>query len=1839
MGKAVLTWDEAPAPPKRGKATLLWDQPQDTWNQSKPADWSPTKETAFQQWYAPLAAKNNIDPNPDDPRHFYDYRRAYEAGASPGPDGHWPSEFKLQGHPNLIVDGKDTRTGKPALTWDTSVSQLDQSIPPPEMLPPPAVDPSATTVQEMPFQGTPKFKPEQTLEPHRGMAQLTGTPPPPGPDALQPLIQPTLRAGAGAASALGELGATLWNLVMSSGNPALMAQTFMGQGPIHFSGREFIREAERVGVLTEANFLERTAQFTGEGAIDIGALASGAAALQAAGFLPAVANTVSAIGTGMLASLSQAGAERRPFSPKDAAAGAVFMAAAMPVGHALGARLVKAAEDMAGKPLGRAMQSAIQNSAMATVFQAQDFASGDPLWKERWLAAGLAFNITSAHEAMFGGETRPRTAASAKRSVDATAELLAERGVGVTNQAPVEVTKAERAGEATLAEAKVRQAQAQAAAENAQVPFPGTKPKPVTAETLALDFGIPPERAAKIAAQKVTAAERAEIEQAHEDEAVVWESRRRGGEAVALEAAYQRSLLSDEQTAAYETQRQAMPEEVRAELEQAVPTPEEAIAAAQEHATATNGGAPTKSTRSLEERVREARKAVERLGKPKRLGAMVPPAIEADANRQRNKALAKAEANLEEAKAALDRAYATNAPEPTQSVAPEPNAVREALMGPQALRPDEGPTIEGIRRRQAREDADAQARLEAYRASGGKTYAEQAPPKAAPAEPILAVKTKSGLVKSRRGATSYEDLMRTYDIGPEDVASYGTAEHLGTKLKYREEPGAGPTPPEVAHPEGKAAADQVLSAPVVPAVEGPSQGIAQRGSAARRAKARAARPVVEPPPPALTDAENTHLDQLMEAQNAASRFGYKSTLTAKDRAKMIAAGNLERTGKGQWHLTIQGSDALNALTTKYAEFDKARELADLSKPIPVQSILDRAVGKAHEALGAAADVSPQVVTPEVRAKYERALTAAGDKAARARAALKKTGLSDDELKTLGVGALTLGAYVGSKAADDDKTRDAWATAAGLPAIFLMGKGRKLTAGARAEAENAIREAKIDDANRAARASEASKQLGEILKGPISRLITIGKPGKVNADALAEQVIKAAAKIAQEPRNTKTPTLVEAGRFAWKGATEHLRALGGAAAPAMARLIDAAESEARRMQNRAEYDHSKMDTGIAGDNPSHPLPHKEQQALNRFMDWQMDRSLPRPDDAIAIIENGSRKLRRELSAVMLQQKNVLAPEGATEFQAWRDAARTTTDWYGGRYAGWLKRGQEAGMEIQPLYTDNGHYRPRVHRPEAFHPPVSMKLNPLTRAKYFEAYAEAERIQQAIAKATGMTAVDVRRALEMERELGPSMWRKTPIESLSQPIPPELHRFFQSPIGTEWSPSVQYNHYVPGLATRIQHVRHFGYKGAFAKALLELGAKEGTDRKQMAELFDVGTGNNDGSMGLGYRMLNGLASQLKAPLYFGALGRMVVGQFSQMIAPMMSVGANPLESHRMTFEKMPGAVRGAIESSSMPKRIRDKFGRDLEYRVASNAGVLTRALHLQELARNKSPFAIATSLLVKGTGGSLMDRASRISGATIGDAWFRLTYGRLLDAVRSADPRARDEAGQFMDEIFRSEPLYAEAAKRTDLQPDQYEFLASKAAQIISDRWNHNIAPSTMPLMYSHEAGNVLFALGTFGYKQTKTFNQVMREFAKTPASRRRIAAATVTLTGAGMASQLWRNLGADFDEDGPWWKLVLDGAAYTWFGPVYVNAAQNWLGKYGNPVKASMGPLIGKGLDFGEAVYRSEKSKSLAPLEAFGARTLVPKHPVPFVPQPRDLLLEELGLGGKKKQKRQMSSLQ
>jgi hypothetical protein len=79
-------------------------------------------EAEFLAWYQRVAARLRIDPNPDAPDHFYDYRAFYRdmlAGKVTSPDrpgGHFTSTYKLAGHPRaFLADSKgkifDTRTG------------------------------------------------------------------------------------------------------------------------------------------------------------------------------------------------------------------------------------------------------------------------------------------------------------------------------------------------------------------------------------------------------------------------------------------------------------------------------------------------------------------------------------------------------------------------------------------------------------------------------------------------------------------------------------------------------------------------------------------------------------------------------------------------------------------------------------------------------------------------------------------------------------------------------------------------------------------------------------------------------------------------------------------------------------------------------------------------------------------------------------------------------------------------------------------------------------------------------------------------------------------------------------------------------------------------------------------------------------------------------------------------------------------------------------------------------------------------------------------------------------------------------------------------------------------------------------------------------------------------------------------------------------------------------------------------------------------------------------------------------------------------------------------------
>jgi hypothetical protein len=73
-----------------------------------------------------MAKRYDLNPDPDDPSQFYDYRAAHRAGAVPDDSGHWPSQFKREGHPSMVVGGFNVKTGErvPGAKLAASVDEL-----------------------------------------------------------------------------------------------------------------------------------------------------------------------------------------------------------------------------------------------------------------------------------------------------------------------------------------------------------------------------------------------------------------------------------------------------------------------------------------------------------------------------------------------------------------------------------------------------------------------------------------------------------------------------------------------------------------------------------------------------------------------------------------------------------------------------------------------------------------------------------------------------------------------------------------------------------------------------------------------------------------------------------------------------------------------------------------------------------------------------------------------------------------------------------------------------------------------------------------------------------------------------------------------------------------------------------------------------------------------------------------------------------------------------------------------------------------------------------------------------------------------------------------------------------------------------------------------------------------------------------------------------------------------------------------------------------------------------------------------------------------------------------
>ena len=77
------------------------------------APFKAAKERRFQEWYDGLKGPMNLSDDPDDVAEQYDYRSAWNDLNEPKftLGFHFPSKFKLAGHPRRVVGGVDTITG------------------------------------------------------------------------------------------------------------------------------------------------------------------------------------------------------------------------------------------------------------------------------------------------------------------------------------------------------------------------------------------------------------------------------------------------------------------------------------------------------------------------------------------------------------------------------------------------------------------------------------------------------------------------------------------------------------------------------------------------------------------------------------------------------------------------------------------------------------------------------------------------------------------------------------------------------------------------------------------------------------------------------------------------------------------------------------------------------------------------------------------------------------------------------------------------------------------------------------------------------------------------------------------------------------------------------------------------------------------------------------------------------------------------------------------------------------------------------------------------------------------------------------------------------------------------------------------------------------------------------------------------------------------------------------------------------------------------------------------------------------------------------------------------
>jgi len=84
----------------------------------------PDEEQKFQSDYSNYAKNTGMNKNPDDPKHYYDYRGLWkDTGSLPGKGEHGDSRFKIEGHPRTYVNEKGVGSAVPKKGYEKTYAK------------------------------------------------------------------------------------------------------------------------------------------------------------------------------------------------------------------------------------------------------------------------------------------------------------------------------------------------------------------------------------------------------------------------------------------------------------------------------------------------------------------------------------------------------------------------------------------------------------------------------------------------------------------------------------------------------------------------------------------------------------------------------------------------------------------------------------------------------------------------------------------------------------------------------------------------------------------------------------------------------------------------------------------------------------------------------------------------------------------------------------------------------------------------------------------------------------------------------------------------------------------------------------------------------------------------------------------------------------------------------------------------------------------------------------------------------------------------------------------------------------------------------------------------------------------------------------------------------------------------------------------------------------------------------------------------------------------------------------------------------------------------------------